>query len=222
MAQRLYFESPLRLVALVEVVRVPGMSTELCHPGGEAFDEPDERSGTNALGPGPTAHLAVEIAAETDSGIGFAERDSELFRQAEENRPSGFVSVTVLVRVEVRRILAKEITEACELCARLSGDGLPRRRLRSTAALPQQTTSWSALELKVQADVKPGLPARVMGGFAGRRLLHHQACAGDDPALVRFGDPAVDAWTEAEVIGVDDQVRGRSTNDQTPYYARPE
>jgi SAM-dependent methyltransferase len=185
------------------------MGTELCHPGSEALDEPDERSGTNALGPGPTTHLAVEIAAETNSGVGFAERDPELFRQAEENRPRGLVSVTVLVRVEVRRILANEITEACELCAHLGGDALLRHGLRATTLLPQPTASWWALELQVQADVEPGLPTRVLGGFVGRRLLHHQACAGDDPTLVCFGDPAVDAWAEAEVIGVDDQVRGR-------------
>ena len=42
-------------------------------------------------------------------------------------------------------------------------------------------------------------------GFVQLSASGHHAGGGDDAALVRFGDGAVDARGEAEVVGVDDE-----------------
>lgn len=43
----------------------------------------------------------------------------------------------------------------------------------------------------------------------GASLIHHQACARHDPALVRLHDSPVDAFAAAEVVSIDDERRQR-------------
>jgi hypothetical protein len=58
----------------------------------------------------------------------------------------------------------------------------------------------------MKPDAERGVLPGIEGRFSGCQPPGHQACAGDDPLLVRFYDAPVNPGALTKVVGIDDQV----------------
>jgi len=58
----------------------------------------------------------------------------------------------------------------------------------------------------MQADPQPRQPPRTRDRVPGGGACHHQACGGEDAALMRDLDGVVDLGREPEIVGGDDEL----------------
>src|SRR2546426_3456127 len=131
--------------------------------------------------------LAVEAAAVADIARDFPRRHAELSCERDHRCAQGLSPVHVLVGVEVRRVATDEHAETLEL---------PNELLfRIPGYLVNTRPAVVARDPLAKIDVQADSECRACAGV-GRRLLcrrppNHQACTGDDAALVRLDHAAV-------------------------------
>ncbi len=58
----------------------------------------------------------------------------------------------------------------------------------------------------MQADAQPRQPPRARDRVLGGGACHHEACGGEDAALMRNLDGVVDLAREPEIVGGDDEL----------------
>ena len=150
--------------------------------------------------------VAIELAAETDAPIDAPERDAQLGSNVLERGLYQFRQMTMLVGVEVRRLATYKHSKTVELTPQvlrrpsLHHGGGPRRSSSREPGNPP------ASNLDVQPKPEARSLPRQVRSLDRRRALHHKACARNDALVVGVEYPPVDALTEAEIVGIDDEV----------------
>ena len=133
-AERLHFLCALRAIPIAETVRVPRMAAELGNAVCDVLDQADERICSDRVVIRPSAAVvAVELAAELDTRVGAAQGDRQLRSDLLEGSAYELREMTMLVRVEMRRISTHKQPKALELTPQvlrrpsLHDGGGPRR-----------------------------------------------------------------------------------------------
>jgi hypothetical protein len=198
--ERLHLELALPAVDGVEAAsRRARMTGELRESRAQLPEEGHQRIDADqaeirlAVGP-----LPVEVADVPDPG-GAAKRDAVFAARGQEEPRGRGSAMYVVMGVQVGREAAGQIAEGSELARQL-----PLKR----AAVREIDRPAFRGEVDVEPDAQARMPAGEPDRGARARPVDHQARAGDDAALVRPDDAAVDVLVCAEVVGVDDQVPG--------------
>ena len=180
------------------------MTPNLDNAGGQRLEHGDQRSRCDGRGIRlARAVVTVELATEHDPGIEMSNGNAEVARNPLEDRPRAGLAVTVMMRVEMRRVATHQRAKLPEL---LGDVGLYQSLefFGRRGARPRASLDAPAAELDMQSDTERGAFARILGGLGSRFAVHHQAGARDNSALMGLDDPSVHTAAEPEVVGIDD------------------
>ncbi len=104
-AQGLHLDGPLMTVGRFQPVRLARMAAQLRKPPGQVPEETEQCIHGDGLGEGPALPvLAVEVAPVHDSTQDVAYRNAQLPPDLAQGRPYGFLTMHMLVRVEMGRV----------------------------------------------------------------------------------------------------------------------
>jgi hypothetical protein len=208
-AQDLHFLGPFTSVGTVYINIEPRVTTELGDTRWQRTQRREQRVDCDVLRQWRTfGGLPVKVAMVPHRGTVRPERNANLARQVEQERPQRFPVMDVLMRVQVRRVSPHQFPKVCQLTRDFVGhaDGIldPNDFVASD---PDSLDKRPFAEI----DVEPDTQVRVCSGIrccrASRHPSHHKTRACDDAVAVGGDDSAVDAWALAEIVCVDDQIR---------------
>ena len=206
-AQRPNFDFPLPEIRTVQVFGKSRMASQLGHADRQRVENFLQALRTDGTGKRfAFAGLAVKSAAIANTGITLAQRDGKPPRQFQHDGTHRFLPMRVLVRVEVRRVPARQFTKRGELPVHFGFHGVrvagrnnfiyldpPAVLINQFAEVEMQPEAYVPFVLRKQRRRR-----RRAGAPSGWRWSR---CP-----LVRADDAAIHARAEAEVIGVDDQM----------------